>query len=343
MNRPVHVALVAPALSPTASVVTQLVRSLVTGGAIDAQVFPAVTTADGLARFDIVHTIGSMSSVDAWAAHLPPTATWIHTLDTVSLGRFRLHLRQQRGGRAKLRRPTPAIWLVHGRAAAGRLVTSGLARSERVLCLPLLPPVVGAAPAGEPLAALRTQVRAACGIPPGVQLVLGAGSCADSSGFTEFQSVVSHLDRHAVRALWVDTLGSSRPRTTPSGVEVVDVSPESLRLLAAADVLVAAARRLEATTTGTLAVQAGIPFIASETDSAAELVIPGTRGVIVRRGRSTLLATALQWALDGEQMPAPRRNGIAGRPEAMTSYLLNAYGAAASWWPRVADAVEGAT
>jgi hypothetical protein len=249
-------------------------------------------------RVDIVHTVGTIGTV---VAHRDLPADRVHTVDRIPLRGSRLApagwwIRQHRGSL-----PPGALWLTHGHTAGRILVDSGVARGERVHCLPLLshldarPTGPGRAAGGE-----RSRARRDLGLAPGMRLVLGALPSGGRPGAREWPRAVADLHRPDVVVGLADL-----PDTEPADGQLVLVHVAGRPavglpledLLAAVDVYVAAGNDLNGFCHGVAATAAGAALIAVTTDSAAELVLAGRAGHVVRP-RSDLVAQAVAAQLD---------------------------------------------
>lgn len=234
---------------------------------------------------DVLHTVGEVA-----AGRFTGAARRVHTVDRVALRRG--GLTATTGWAHRQRRFAGAVvtWLVHGSTAGQVLVASGVVQGDRVHGLPLVAPRRGGSAGGQDRSAVRDRL----GIAPGVGLVVG---CEPGPG----QSVPG----------WADAIGELR-RT-----DVAVIRYEADRhgragalsfdeLLLAADLFVAAGLGLTACNPAAAAVAAGVPVIATTTDSAAELVRFGRTGFVVPPHPAPI-AAAVRAGLDGALPRGGRR------------------------------------
>jgi glycosyltransferase involved in cell wall biosynthesis len=242
---------------------------------------------------DVLHTIGSglaMVNLPKAALRLPH----VHTVDRIRLSPGRLAidsawLREHR----RLRRP--ACWLVHGRTGGRLLRDSELSDGNDIAWLPVMP-----FPGSESVAvrsAERAAVRRSLNVPPGVRFVLGAGSLRHECGVNDFDQAVAALNRRDIRAAWLTLGAPDAGGAEPRHVHVLrTMTPAAV--ISAADLVVAMARNLMATSVAVSALGAGVDVIAVDTDSSAELVTPRMTGVVVPTCSPEALMLALQNAID---------------------------------------------
>ena len=230
---------------------------------------------------DIQHRIGGTGA----GAHTG--ARVVHTPCRVSPHRGRLVALATPRMRRERRRLRSETWLAHGQTACRALLEAGLASGERLYCAPLLAPDVG--PRGE-----RATLRRLLGIPPGVRLAAGALA----SGQHLSWAVDPHFSRRrdvASLVLLATGTGHFRARLD-EGAWLADPLPLG-SWLSAADVFVAADSALHACSAAVAAAEFGLPLVAASTDSAAELVLAGHPGVVVR-GEPHAVAHALLTLID---------------------------------------------
>ena len=235
-----------------------------------------------MGRPDIVHTVGDRDR------GRPVGAQRVHTVHRLPLRTGRLapepswlrHERRRIGG--------SATWIVHGQTAGRLLVQSGVVSTAQLRCLPLLSPpeLPGSGRGGDRRAATRTQL----GVAPGVKVVLGIEATgADRYRAPEwYREPVLARRRDAVVTV-VRPIGPDAYCVRRSGGGLI--GPFALSaLLDAADLFVAASGALDAWSPGAAAVERGVPVVAAGSDSSAELVVAGGRGVVTEFGADHVAA-----------------------------------------------------
>ncbi len=187
-----------------------------------------------------------------------------------------------------------AWWLVHGRSAAARLVSEGIAPSSRVLPLPVLP-YLGIASHEWPTR--RASQRGALGVLPGGRVVVGIGPMSDRS-VEVFRQAMRGFNPREVVAVWIAThaMTTNISMATDDSVRVVS---EALGrpLLAAMDVLVVMGTPYAARSAAVDAAAVGIPVITSPLDAAADFVDLVAGGSFLTSARPLELTTAVARAL----------------------------------------------
>jgi hypothetical protein len=227
--------------------------------------------------------------------------------------------------------------LTHGRTAGRVLVDSGVARGERVHCLPLLSdpdaksshPDAGLARPERAVAGERSRARRELGLAPGMRLVVGAASTGGRSVARGWPRAVAELRRLDVVIGLAELVDGEPAGDRPVLVHIAGRPAVGLplpELLAAVDVFVATGNDLNGYCHGVAATAASAPIIAVTTDSAAELVLAGAVGHIVRP-RAELVAQAVAAQLDaGIPVRSRATTGLDGTGAAeLARGLLRAY------------------
>lgn len=251
---------------------------------------------DGFA--DVLHTVGEVpTGRGAHAAHR------VHTVDRVPLRRGRSAAAPRWAHRQRRLAFGAASWLVHGRTAAQVLVASGVVPANLVHGLPLVAPPALMTGGGE-----RPALRERLGARPGVGLV-----AAGEPGVPG-QEVAG----------WVEAIEESR---RPDVLVVRAAGLPLGELLAAADLFVAAEVGLAACNPAVAAVAAGVPVIATATDSAAELVRFGHNGFVVPQDPGAIAAAVracVEGALPGRDARAPHGGDVSPARQ-LAGELLGVY------------------
>jgi hypothetical protein len=250
-----------------------------------------------LARYHLVHVIGA------------PTPAMLE------LGRISVPLVVTPNRRLRravpVRRKVAAArpwWLVHGRINAAALVTDGVASSNHVLPLPVLPYLDSHRSSW---GTQRARARQELGVSPGQAVVVGFGPTTDrlSAAVRQLGRVHRH-DRREIVPVWVAS-GPERPGALPQqglprethvvGAEV------GRRLLPAMDVLVCSGSSFAARSPAVDAAAAGIPIISTAADVAADFVDLAGCGSLVLPGDGAQLAQVVHDALQEAGLGRPRR------------------------------------
>ncbi len=231
----------------------------------------------GQRPLDLVHVIGRATALQQFGrAHVPLVLT---------------PTRHPRRGPVPRRsnQADATWWLVHGRSAAVRIVTDGVAPSSRVLPLPMLP-YLGIT--SQEWSRRRASARRSLGVMPGSLVVVGIGPLLDRS-VEAFRQAMRCFNPHEVVSLWIASDTATKLSTVSVDHVRIVGEPVGCGLLAAMDVLVAMGTPYAARSAAVDAAAAGIPVITSPLDAAADYVDLVAGGAFLTSTRPFELTTAV--------------------------------------------------
>lgn len=268
---------------------------------------------------DVVHTVGAVDPVGAAC-----TAPRVHTVDRIPVRTARLAHPGWwiRGERSRVWNASRCI--VHGNTATRMMVDTGLVPGERVNCLPLLAP---ATMCSDQSVGQRTELRARLGVAPGVRLLLTTAPDLGCLAAVRWYSRLHSRRRSDLTALFISPDGTGKYRVARPDGSTLPGAPSLADLLWSADLYVATATRLEGCSVAVAAAAAGLPLVASTTDSAAELVLANGNGCVVE-GRPDRIVQAIAAQLDSGRPFGRRRVPQLGEQQRLVEFarlLLGQY------------------
>jgi glycosyltransferase involved in cell wall biosynthesis len=161
----------------------------------------------------------------------------------------------------------------------------------------------------------RKEARSALGVPDEAELVLGVGRLSRVKGFDVLARALGLLDP-TPRCIVIGE-GEERPALEGGPLELPGAREDAADLLAAADLVVCPSRSEGLPQIQLLAMQSGVPLVATAVGGAAELVASGETGILVPPEDPRALADAMRRLLSDrparERLAAGARDRFAER------------------------------